>query len=138
MLAATLKMQRLLRGWIGRRRFKKRKEQKVKDDLKKKYLLERKREEEREKWLREAEEIAYRENMLNRKKQEEENEQARLRMEKAKVTVVAILIVKSALKQTILGETAPIIHGQLGRNLQLAKIGLRLMMKRVEGFYTST
>ena len=56
----------------------------------------------------------------------------------ALVTVVAILIVKSALKQTILGETAPIIHGQLGRNLQLAKIGLRLMMKRVEGFYTST
>jgi hypothetical protein len=85
MLAATLKMQRLLRGWIGRKMYKKRQLQKKKDDMKKKYILERKREEEREKWYREAEEIAYRENLLSRKAQEEENERARLRMEKAKI-----------------------------------------------------
>ena len=53
--------------------------------MKKKYILERKREEERERWYREAEEIAYRENMLSRKQQEEENERARLRMEKARM-----------------------------------------------------
>jgi hypothetical protein len=84
-LAATLKMQKLLRGVAGRKKFKMAKEQRIKDELKAKYVRERQRELDREKWYREAEEVAMRESMLNKKRAEEELEQARLRMEKQKL-----------------------------------------------------
>ena len=84
-LAATLKMQRLFRGHTGRKLFLKRKEQKVKDDLKAKYVRERQRELDRERWYREAEEVALRESMMEKKRAESEIENARLRMEKAKL-----------------------------------------------------
>ena len=83
-LRAVMLLSRVIRGRQGRRASTQLKAQRAKEKAQEQYLRERRAAEDRERWLRESDETAFRETLLKKRAMELELEQAKLEREMAR------------------------------------------------------